>query len=221
MKLYHFESSPFGWIARIALAEKGLKYDAKEPIDRDTNPELRNLNPINRTPTLVDEGGAVFESLAIVEYLDEKYPSPPLMPKDPLARARARAMTLLGYLYIYPENRVAGLQLFDWEGWERKTSLYPSRRPAYKVDMGVVHSAEEKLMGYYRILDQELATRRWATGDIFGIADIVLVPVTASVRLRGFPIHDLPNVTRWLSTCMERPSVRDTATPVVKRGTPI
>lgn len=221
LKLYNFASSPFGWMARMALAEKGLRYETKEPTDRETNPELRNLNPLNRTPTLVDEGGAVFESFAVLEYLDEKYPSPPLMPRDPMGRARARAMCLLGYLYMYPEGRTISLQLFDWEHWDRKAGLYPPRRPAGKVDRGIVDPAEERLLGYFRILDKQLETHPWATGDLFGIADIVLVPSAAAFKLRGRPIHDFPSVAKWYDACLERPSVRDTATPVVKRGTTI
>lgn len=221
IKLYHFSGSPFGWMARAALAEKGLKYEAVEPRDREENPELRQLNPINRTPTLVDEGKPVFESFAILEYLDEKYPSRPLMPKDPVDRARARAMALLGYLYIFVEARTVGMQLFEWENWDPKTMVYPARRPAEKVDQKIVGPAEERLLGHYRILDRELATRAWATGDSFGIADIVLAPPTAGYRLRGGPIVEVPHVAKWLDACLARPSMKETATPVVKRGTPL
>ena len=221
LKLYHFEGSPYGWMARAALAEKRLAYEAVEPRDRDTNPELRNLNPINRTPTIVDGGIAVFESFAILEYLDEKYPSPPLMPKDPAARARARAMALLGYLYIYPETRAIGMQLFDFENWDRENEVFAPRRPPGKVDRSIVAPAEARLAQSFRILDAELAKRPWASGDAFGIADIVLAPAAAAWRLRGGPIGECPHVGRWLDACLARPSMRETATPVVKRGTPI
>ena len=130
LKLYHFEGSPWGWMARMALAEKGLKYEMTEPRDKDKNPELRNLNPINRTPTLVDDGKPIFESFAILEYLEEKHPNPPLMPKDLVDRAHARAMALLGYLYLYVDGRIVTMQLFDYENWNMKDQLYPARRPA-------------------------------------------------------------------------------------------
>ena len=221
MKLYHFNGSPFGWMARAALAEKGLKYEAVEPRDRDTNPELRKLNPINRTPTLVDDGRAIFESFAILEYLDEKYPNPPLMPKDPVERAHARAMALLGYLYIYPESRTIMMQLFDYENWDSKTQIYPSRRPVEKVDQKILGPAEERLLGHFRILDAELAKTPWASGASFGIADIVLAPTAAGYRLRSGPISEVPHVAKWLDACMARPSMRETVTPVVKRGTPV
>ncbi len=221
MTLYHFEGSPFCWMARAALAEKGLKYETMEPRDRETNPALRKLNPINRTPTLVDGGESIFESFAILEYLDEKYPQPPLMPKDPAARARARAMALLGYLYLFPDGRIVSQQLFEWEGWDYRSGLYPPRRPAEKVDQSLVGPAEDRLMASFRILDQELAGRPWATGDAFGIADIVLAPAAAGFKLRGRPIQEFRAVAKWLESCLARPSIRDAATPAVKAGKPI
>jgi len=220
IKLYNFPGSPYGWMARAALAEKGLKYETAEPRDRETNPELRNLNPINRTPTLVDDGNPVFESFAILEYLEEKYPSPPLMPKEPAARARSRAMALLGYLYIYQDAKAVGTQLFDWANYDWK-SPYPARRPAAEVDQSIVGPAEARLMNHFRILDQELSAHPWATGSAFGIADIVLTPAAAMFRLRGRPIAEFPHVARWLDVCLARPAIRETATPVVKRGTAI
>lgn len=221
IKLYHFESSPYGWMARAALAEKGLRFDAVEPRDRDKNPELRGLNPINRTPTLVDDGKPVFESWAILEFLDERYPAPPMMPKDPHERARARAMALLGYLYIYQDARTVAMQLFDWQGWDPKTQIYPARKPAESIDHAILAPAEERLMNHFGILDAELAGRRWATGEAFGNADLVLVPAAMGFKLRGRPIQEFPHVAKWIEACMARPSVKDTATPVVKRGTAV
>jgi glutathione S-transferase len=222
MKLYHLQGSPFSWMVRTALAEKGLKAEMVEPLDRATNPELRKFNPLNRTPTLVDEGGhAIFESWALLEYLDEKYPNPPLMPKDPAGRAHARAMAMLGYLYIFQDNRQAVLQIFEWDKWDPKTMPYPPRRPADQVDKSVVGPAEERLMGHYRILNDELGKNPWATGPMFGNADIVLMTAASAYRLRGGPITEFPNVVKWLDACMARASVKDNATPLIKAGKPV
>lgn len=221
IKLYHFEGSPWGWMARAALTEKGLKYETVEPRDREKNPELRSHNPINRTPTIVDDGKSIFESYAILEYLDEKYPSPALMPKEPADRARARAMAMLGYLYIYQDARAVGMQLYDWENWDSKTQIYPARREAEKVDQKIVGPAEERLMNHFGILDKELGAHPWATGTMFGNADLVLIPAAMTFKLRGRPVQEFPNVMRWIDACMARPSVKETATPVVKRGQPI
>jgi glutathione S-transferase len=213
LKLYHLQASPYGWMACAALDEKGLKYESVT----EKTPELQKLNPLNRTPTLVEDGRAVYESWAVLEYLDEKYPSPPLMPKSPADRAHARAMAMLGYLYIFQDNRAAVMQIFDWDKWE-KPMAYPPRRPADKVDKSILGPAEERLMGHYRILDAELASRAWATGDAFGNADIVLATGAAGYRLRGAPITEFPHVAKWLDACLARPSMKNNATPLVKAG---
>ena len=130
-------------------------------------------------------------------------------------------MALLGYLYIMQDNRAAVMQLFDWEKWDSKTMVYPPRRAADMADKAVLGPAEERLMGHYRILDAELATRPWATGASFGNADIVLAPSAAAYRLRGGPIAEFPHIVKWLDACMARPSMKDNATPLVKAGKPV
>jgi glutathione S-transferase len=189
-----------------------------EPTDRATNPESSASSTRNRTPTLVDEGHAIFESWALLEYLDEKYPNPPLMPKDPAGRAHARAMALLGYLYIFQDNRQAVMQIFEWDRWDSKTMPYPPRRPADQVDKSIVGPAEERLMGHYKVLNEELGKNPWATGAMFGNADHR--PHDRGRRLpsaRG-PITEFLNVVKWLDACLARPSVKDHATPLVKAG---
>jgi glutathione S-transferase len=163
----------------------------------------------------------VFESFALLEYLDEKYPTPPLMPSAPVDRARARAIALMGYLYVYPEARTIGMQIFDWEHWDPAKMPYPARRAADQVDRKVVEEAEKRLLGHLQILEAELARGPYQTGAMFGIADIVLVPAVAGFKLRGGPLHGFPKLSDWFERCMARPSVKDTATPVVKRGEPI
>ena len=74
-------------------------------------------------------------------------------------------------------------------------------------------------MNHYRILNAELGSRAWLTGTMFGVADIVLAPAAMAYKLRGAPIREFPNVVKWLDACLARPSVKETATPVVKRGT--
>jgi glutathione S-transferase len=76
-------------------------------------------------------------------------------------------------------------------------------------------------MSHYRVLNAELASRAWVTGPMFGNADVVLAPAAMAYKLRGGPIREFPNVSKWLDACMARPSVKETATPVVKRGTQI
>ena len=85
IKLYDFKSSPNCQRVKIVLAEKNLPYDIA-PIDlrahEQKTPEYLKLNPYGKVPVLTDDATVLYESLIINEYLDEKYPDPPLMPND-------------------------------------------------------------------------------------------------------------------------------------------
>ncbi|MGD9591655.1 MAG: glutathione S-transferase N-terminal domain-containing protein [Candidatus Berkiella sp.] len=92
MTLYSGASDPYSHRARIVLAEKGVTFDLYE-IDVDAQVEaLLEINPYNTVPTLVDRDLVLYESEIIMEYLDERFPHPPLMPVYPVARARSRLM---------------------------------------------------------------------------------------------------------------------------------
>src|SRR5574338_621518 len=106
MTLYSGSSDPYSHRARIVLAEKGVTFDLYE-IDVDSQVEaLLEINPYNTVPTLVDRDLVLYESEIIMEYLDERFPHPPLMPVYPVARARSRLM-------LHRVNR-------EWGGLVRK-----------------------------------------------------------------------------------------------------
>ena len=93
--LYHDTPSSNSDRVKIALAEKGLSWEGMRV--RLANKEQKNadflrLNPYGKIPVLVEDGKVLFESCIINEYLDEKYPNPPLMPKDPYLRGRGRIL---------------------------------------------------------------------------------------------------------------------------------
>lgn len=79
-------------MVRIVLAEKGINYELTNVNLDDTPEELKDLNPYNEVPTLVDRELVLYESQVIMEYLDERFPHPPLMPVDPVSRAQTRLM---------------------------------------------------------------------------------------------------------------------------------
>ncbi len=90
MTLYSSPTSPYSHRARIVLAEKNITYDIFD-VDPDNVPEdLIDLNPYNTVPTLVDRDLVLYDSRIIMEYLDERFPHPPLMPVDPVSRAKFR-----------------------------------------------------------------------------------------------------------------------------------
>ncbi len=92
MTLYSSDTDPYCHMVRIVLAEKGINYEVHD-VDLDDTPEdLKDLNPYNEVPTLVDRDLVLYGHQVIMEYLDERFPHPPLMPVDPVSRARNRLM---------------------------------------------------------------------------------------------------------------------------------
>ncbi len=92
MMLFSSDKNLYCHMVRIVLAEKGISYDSTF-IDLDNTPEnLQELNPYNEVPTLVDRDLTLYDQRVIVEYLDERFPHPPLMPVDPVSRSRVRLL---------------------------------------------------------------------------------------------------------------------------------
>jgi len=90
MNLFTSPTCPYCHLARIVLAEKDITFEAID-VDLNTPPEdLSELNPYNTVPTLIDRDLVLYDSRVIVEYLDERFPHPPLMPVDPVSRAKTR-----------------------------------------------------------------------------------------------------------------------------------
>jgi len=105
VKLYTYFRSSAAFRVRIALNLKALAYEpafVHLPRGEHRKPEYGALNPQGLLPALEDGGRLLTQSLAIIEYLEETHPNPPLLPKDPFARARARSLALLVACEIHP-----------------------------------------------------------------------------------------------------------------------
>lgn len=197
LTLYHFTQSPYGWMARMALAEKGLAYEGQQPFDKKDNPELSKLNPWNRTPTLVCDGKPVFESMALLEFLEERYPDPPLMPKDLFARARARAAMASVYIDLIPEAAKIGRSVLDFQAWDLKGGGPPPKKAADAVD---VKMRDEGTAGVTKVLGNFaslMGEGPYLAGD-FSLADVVLTPFVANLPLRGYEMPpELAAIAGW------------------------
>src|SRR5678816_3467928 len=107
LTLYQYESSPYCWKVRICLTEKKLEYTPVMPVDRENDPKFKALTPVGKVPVLVlEDGTPIFESTIINEYLQDRYPQPPLLPNDPADRARARMFEDLADQYLSPALRL-------------------------------------------------------------------------------------------------------------------
>jgi maleylacetoacetate isomerase len=177
MKLYTYFRSSAAYRARIAFNLKGVPHEAVEvdlraPRSDQQKPDYRSINPQGLVPALAVEDTTITQSLAIIEYLDEVYPEPPLMPRSPVNRARVRAMALAIACDMHPLNNLRVLSYL--------------RSP--------LEQDEETVNAWYRHwiavgfsgLEQEA---RRATGDgrhMFGqsvtVADIYVVPQMYNAR---------------------------------------
>jgi glutathione S-transferase len=176
--LYTADRCPYAARARIALAEKGIAYDAVE-IDLDDRPALiYEKNSLGRVPVFEEDEGLVLpESEVIMEYLEERYPEPALWPADPAERALGRRW----------------LQRFD----DRLGDAYYAARRG---------DGRDELDAKLDELDRVLEGQAWLSGREFGLADIGYVPwILRGIDRFGLELG--PALADWLERCSARPSV--------------
>ncbi len=198
IKLYDFGPSPNCQRVEIALHEKGLSYDI-EPIDlrkrEQKKPEFLKLNPYGKVPVIVDGQRVLFESCIINEYLDEQYPTPPLMPKDPYKRARIRVLTDYGLNYIQPQY------------WAIRGELYVKKEEGER-DWKLIEETTQQLRELLQYLEDEIGDKAYFMEE-FTLLDIALVP--RFLRMESFgvlPATSIPRLGTWLQRMKERPSVK-------------
>ena len=197
MKLYTYWRSLATFRVRIALNLKGLAYEAIY-VDLDAGQQhktdYKSVNPQMVIPSLVeDDGNVLFQSIAIMEYLDETHPNPPLLPKDPRGRARVRALALINAADSHP-LMVPRVRNF----MEHELKLDEAAREKW-----IKHWIGEGLaaMDGHRARDKESGT--FAHGESVTMADIC---VAAQVTGAGFfkvDVSRYPTVMRIATRCME------------------
>ncbi len=208
LKLYNFDRSPFGWKVRIVLAEKKVPYETIVPQNKNEDPAFARLNPFRLTPVLVLENGrTVYESTIINEYLEEAYPAPPMLPRDPYERARVRLLEDTTDQYLYPVIRGLTSSRFEY------APPYLTPKKADQVDHKLLEESRAKAHEHLARLEQDLEGRTWFGGDVFSLADAALAaPLTASLPLHGIlPDSRHPNIAAWIVRITARPSYRASA----------
>jgi maleylacetoacetate isomerase len=196
MRLHSFFRSSASYRVRIALELKGLSYDYvgvainRGPAVGD-NPTFRALNPQGLVPVLEDEGRAITQSLAILEYLEETHPSPALLPAAPWERARVRALALAIACEIHPLNNLRVLKYL-----EGPLGVSPEARTAWYQ-----HWVRLGFEAIERTLARDGATGRFCHGDAPGLADCFLVPQVANARRFACDLSPFPTITRIDAAC--------------------
>lgn len=193
MKLYSYFRSSAAHRVRIALNLKGLAPEMafvhlRKDGGRHRKAEYRAVNPQMRVPALELDGGEVLtQSLAIIEYLDETHPQPPLLPRDPAGRARVRAMAHLIACDIHPLNNLAPLQYLKHEMHQEQSA----------IDAWYRHWILEG----FTALEAMAQHSRYLAGDQVTLADICLVPQMTNARRLDVPLSGFPKLVAADAAC--------------------
>ena len=194
MKLFNYFRSSASYRVRIALALKGLDYDYM-PVHLVRSEQLEEsyaaVSAARLVPLLQDGDAVVTQSLAIIEYLDETHPQPPLMPADPLGRARVRALALDIACEIHPLNNLRVLRYL----------VGPLKIASDDKDRWYRHWVETGL----EVVERQLAAAhsRYCHGDSPTLADCTLVPQIFNAQRFDCRLDHVPNVMRVFASCMK------------------
>ncbi len=204
MKLYTYYRSQATFRVRIAMNLKGLTHeDTYLHLEKGDqfDPAYKAVNPQMVVPTLIDGDVKLFQSLAILEYLEEKYPNPPLLPKDAAARAWCRGFALINIADSHPlvVPRIRHYILDDWRLGQDKLMGWIQHW------IGAGLQAMEELLGEHK------ESGRFAHGDQPSFADIGLVTQVTPARTFNADLSPYPRVMRVYETVMAIPAFADAA----------
>jgi maleylacetoacetate isomerase len=196
MKLYSFFRSGASYRVRIALALKGIKYDTvsiKFADNAHRTEAFRKINPQRRVPVLdLGKGNQLLQSLAIIEYLEETHPEPALLPKDPIARAKVRAVAQIIASDIHPHNNIGTRQVLSGRFGADENAL--QAWAAYWIGEG------------FAAVDRLIEPGPYAFGDAITLADICIVPQVFNARRYQVPLDDFPKIVAVDAAARQHPA---------------
>ena len=197
LQLYSYFRSSASYRVRIALNLKGLPFEYV-PIHllkdggQQHAAEYQRINAAELVPSLVVDGHAISQSMAIMEYLDETHAEPPLLPLDALGRARVRALAQSIACEIHPLNNLRVLQYL-----ERDLKLEEASRTTWYR-----HWVTLGLTAIEAMLANDQHTGVFCHGDTPGLADCCLIPQIANARRFHTPLDAFPTILRIESACL-------------------
>jgi len=201
--LYTFFRSSTSYRMRIVLAYKRLAYEphyVSLPKMQHREPGYRDLNPQGLVPLLIEDGKSYIQTLSVIEYLDEVYPEPPLLPKTPQERAYVRAFSQIISCDIHPLNNVRVLK--------RLKSQFGADEAATNEWYG--HWIAEGLSSLEQYVAREGRAGRFALGDSVTMADTCLVPQIFNAQRFGCPVDGYPKLMAIFDNCMKLPAFTET-----------
>ncbi len=203
IRLHDFPLSSASYRVRIALNLKGVAYERRNYVLRggeQRGADYLAINPAGLVPCLEIDGLRLTQSLAIVEYLDSRFPEPRLIPQDPALRARAQAMALTVACDIHPLNNLRVLQFLERD--LQQDSEQVNRWYAHWIDLGF--SALEAML-------EDGPEGPFALGDTVGIADLCLVPQVFNARRFAVDLTPYPRLVAIADRAAALPAFADAA----------
>lgn len=197
MKLYGFSRSSAAFRVRIALNLKGIAWEhinISLPDGDQFDDSYKTLNPQGRVPTLIDGDNVLYQSMAILEYLEETHPEPAFLPSDPVGRARVRGLADIIACDIHPLNNLAVLKFL-------------SREMGADKDAVNVTWYQHWIYEGFNALEAHLAadseTGTFAHGDAPGLVDICIVPQVFNAQRYECDLSPYPRLTGIFTACMK------------------
>lgn len=199
--LYEHPLSPYVQKVKIALREKGIEFQAKTPDISEGGfggSEFLAANPRRELPTFIDGDAKIFDSTIMLEYIEEKWPSPPLLPPNPIERSRIRMIEEFMDTYYEPINW--GLGEINFFG-----------RAKGELAEKIVGNAKQHAEKCRRWLTKQLGESEWFNGDCFGWSDISVIPhLNISSTAFGIAPEADSSLAHWLNRVNGRSSVVQT-----------
>ncbi|HEV7733405.1 MAG TPA: glutathione S-transferase family protein [Candidatus Binatia bacterium] len=196
--LHEHPLSPYAQKVKIALTEKAVPFESRLPdILGGALGEFAQVSPRLEVPALLDGDVAIFDSTIILEYIEDRWPEPALLPATPAERARVRMLEELCDTYYEAINWAC----FEITVFQRATAELADR---------LMSRAHEQRAGINAYLDRALGARSWFNGETFGWGDIAVVPFVHAASFTGAPPAPGSALADWLERVRARPSVAQT-----------
>lgn len=200
IKLHYHPLSTYSRRVRIALIEKQIPHEAvvlEMAARKHREPAYLALNPYGRVPTIEEDGFVLYESTAILNYLEATHPAPPLVPAEPRQRALADM-----------HMKLCDIQMTRHAG----TIMFPKRfLPKERWNLAAMAEAKGEIEKHLAIVDRQLAGKDYLVGGMFTLADLCYLPF-----LEFLPIMEITppaNVAAWRERLLARPSAKETKPP--------
>ena len=199
--LFEHPLSPYAQKNKIALLEKGVEFELKMPEalgSGNSGGDFLAANPRGEVPALIDGDLAIFDSTIILEYIENKWPAPPLLPESAAERARVRMI-----------EDVMDTQ-FEAINWGLGEVTFFKRAEGAEAE-AIFAKAAVQTQHFFAWLEQQLGSNDWFNGASFGWGDLSVVPFVNGAASFGNVPPEGSNLATWLAQVNERPSVAQTA----------